>query len=116
MDSWKERILIIYGCDGIGKSATFIYLSNLFNKYKVLYFNLKIIMSNKEESYNIFTFEIMRYFTVNRKYSDMEEVNKINYQDYLDYIKNIKKEDFNFGEELIKFIKYKQCNYETLLP
>ena len=115
MDSWKERILIIYGCDGIGKSATFIYLSNLFNKYKVLYFNLKIIMSNKEESYNLFTFEIMRYFTVNRKYSDMEEVNKINYQDYLDYIKNIKKEDFNFGEELIKFIKYKQCNYETLL-
>ena len=64
MKNYIETILIIYGCEGIGKSVTFIYLSNLFNNYKVLYFNVKLIMSDENESFDLFSFEIMRYFTI----------------------------------------------------
>ena len=36
-----DVILKIYGCDGIGKSLSFVYLQSLINKYKIVYFNLK---------------------------------------------------------------------------
>ena len=73
MDNWDERILIIYGCKGIGKTVSFIYLSNLYNKYKVLYFNIKLIMSNEKESCDLFIFEIMRYFTISQKNVNTEQ-------------------------------------------
>ena len=33
MNHLIKAILIIYGCDGIGKTVTYIYLSNLYNNY-----------------------------------------------------------------------------------
>jgi len=115
MESWKKKILIIYGCDGIGKSATYIYLSNLYNSYKVLYFNLKIIMKNKYESYDLFAYEIMRYFTINVKQGNDEEKNKYNYEQYLETIKKIDKNNFNFWKEVIKFMNNNNIVNETLL-
>ena len=115
MDNWDERILIIYGCDGIGKTVSFIYLSNLYNKYKVLYFNIKLIMSNEKESCDLFIFEIMRYFTIPQKNVNTEQNCELNYVKYLNEIKNIKKDNFNFWEEIIKFVQSKLCNDEVLL-
>ena len=113
IESWGKKILIIYGCDGIGKSATFIYLSNLYNNYKVLYFNLKLIMKEKEENYDLFTYELMRYFTITEKNGNKEH----NYKQYLEAIKQINKNNFNFWDELIKFLNYNDNNdvNETLL-
>ena len=115
MENWIEKILIIYGCDGIGKSATFIYLSNLFNHYKVLYFNIKLIMSNEKESYNIFTFEIMRYYTADKNEITNKNINNMKYSEYLKEIKNINKIKFDFWEELLKFVKLKLFKKKTLL-
>ena len=115
MENWEEKILIIYGCDGIGKTVTFIYLSNLYINYKVLYFNIKLIMSNPKESYDLFIFEIMRYFTIFQKEGNTEKDSTLNYDNYLNEIKNIKKDNFNFWEEIIKFVKSKICYDEVLL-
>ena len=116
MENWNEKIFIIYGCDGIGKTVTFIYLSNLFNKFKVLYFNLKIIMSDKKESYDLFTFEIMRYFTIcNKQEQNIKNIKDFNYKQYLNELNNINKSNFNFWKELINFVKSKSCEEETLL-
>ena len=114
MESWDKKILIIYGCDGIGKSATYIYLSNLYNSYKVLYFNLKIIIKNEYESYDLFTYEIMRYFTISEKQGNNEDKNKYNYEQYLKAIKKIDKNNFNFWKEVLKFMDNNILN-ETLL-
>ena len=115
MENWDEKILIIYGCDGIGKTVTFIYLSNLYNNYKVLYFNIKLIMSNKKESCDLFTFEIMRYFTISQKDINTKDNCALNYEKYLNEIKNIKKENFNFWEEIIKFFQSRACENDTLI-
>ena len=113
-EDWDKKILIIYGCDGIGKSSTYIYLSNLYNNYKVLYFNLKAIMENKEESYDLFTFEIMRYFTVNKEDDNNEDTKNENFALYLEAINNINKNNFNFWEEVLKFLNNNEYN-DTLL-
>lgn len=84
MNLLVKAILIIYGCDGIGKTVTYIYLSNLFNDYKILYFNLKLIMSDEKESYNLFIYEIMRYFTICQETENKEDENKYNYEKYLE--------------------------------
>ena len=48
----KDKILKIYGCDGIGKSITFVYLQSLKKNYNTIYFNLKefeLSFTNKEK-------------------------------------------------------------------
>ena len=115
MENWIQKVLIIYGCNGIGKSSTFIYLSNLYNDYKVLYFNLKLIMTKEEERYDIFVFEIMRYYTVDENESQNNNINNKKYEEYLKQIKNINKIKFNFWAELKKFVESQRLKRKTLL-
>jgi len=98
----SERKLDIYGCDGIGKTITYIYLSNLTNSYKVLYFNVKTITLDEKHGYDLFVNEIMRFYTINKQ--NKEKIRQ-NFQSYKNIIKNIKKKNFNFWEEIEKFIK-----------
>ena len=42
----KERILKIFGVDGIGKSLTCVYLTSLMNNFRTIYFNLKEFFEN----------------------------------------------------------------------
>ena len=98
----SESKLDIYGCDGIGKTITYIYLSNLTNSYKVLYFNVKTITLDEKRGYDLFVNEIMRFYTINKQ--NKEKI-KRNFQSYKKIIKDMKKKDFNFWEEIEKFIK-----------
>lgn len=103
----NKRRLNIYGCDGIGKSITYIYLSNLINSYKVLYFNVKKITLDAKNGFDLYLNEIMRFYTINKQ---NDEKIKQNFQKYKNIIKDIKKIDFNFWEEIYKFI---QCNIKS---
>jgi len=97
-----KRRLNIFGCDGIGKSITYIYLSNLINSYKVLYFNVKTITSDEKKGFDLYLNEIMRFYTINKQ---NDEKIKQNFQKYKNIIKDIKRKDFNFWEEIYKFIQ-----------
>ena len=98
----SERKLDIYGCDGIGKTITYIYLSNLTNSFKVLYFNVKAITLDEKHGYDLFVNEIMRFYIINKQ--NKQKI-KQNFESYKNIIKDMKKKDFNFWEEVEKFIK-----------
>lgn len=120
MEKPYEKILKVYGCDGIGKSATYIYLSNIFNSFKVLYFNLKKInlsKNNKEilKDNEIYKFELMRYFTLNKNCVSSNFFKNSSYKQYLEELKNIKEDPFNFWEELYNFAKNKRYYEKTLI-
>lgn len=104
MDS-QEKIMKIFGCDGIGKSISFIYLTSLKNNFKTVYFNLKEFhnaeISKKKE---IFKYQLMNYYTNTINYNSEEtkaRIIKNNYDNFSKVIENIEnnyKQDFNFWD------------------
>ena len=84
---------------------TYLYLTNIINHYRILYFTLKNFTDDKNKSYEIFKQEIMRYFTIVQNTIMNEEYIKTGFNNYLDYIKKIDKTNFNFWNELFKLIK-----------
>ena len=113
----SSKILKIYGCDGIGKSATYIYLSYILNSFNVLYFNLKKIYSYKEKlkNHEIYKFELMRYFTANKDINLSNKLKQEAYKQYLDEIQNVKEESFDFWDELLNFVKRNKYNRTTII-
>jgi len=112
--------LKIFGCYGIGKTMTYLYLSNIFKDYKILYFNLKKFIPKKEittkiDEYNLFVKEIMRYFTISVEESKNDSEINENYNLYLNEIQAVSKTNFDFWKELIKFMKSNSLEYDTLL-
>ena len=51
MNNKELNELKIFGCDGIGKTMTYLYLSNIYNEYKILYFNIKKVTPD-QDGYN----------------------------------------------------------------
>ena len=47
---------------------------------------IKLIMSDKNESYDLFIYEIMRYYTITEKLRNEEDIKKANYNKYLENI------------------------------
>ena len=109
--------MIIIGNDGIGKSVSLQYLSNLNLDYPVLYFNFKMM-----EIYDLIEYislEIMKGF-LNRKSIDYNNCNnevfsetiKKNFGKYIDFLKNFREIAFNksfwdilyiiFSDDLLK--------------
>ena len=107
MNNKHENELKIYGCNGIGKTITYLYLSNIYNEYKILYFNIKKITPD-QDGYNLFIIEIMRYFTIS--YESLNDITSIetNYNNYSNEMKSIENSGFNFWKELAKFIDQKR--------
>ena len=60
----KNKVLKILGCDGVGKSLSFIYLQSLKKNYKILYFNLKELYSSRYlQKIEIFKKQLLMYFS-----------------------------------------------------
>lgn len=87
-----KYILKMYGSDGIGKSITLLYYMSIEIKYKMIYFNLKDIFSNRGDPYTYFLNALMKFYstyhydldtTENQK--ENEENDKLNYNLYLNF-------------------------------
>lgn len=64
MNHEVERVMKIFGVDGVGKSLTFVYLTSLRNNFKIIYFNLKEFFDkNRTEIINIFKSQLVHYYT-----------------------------------------------------
>ena len=99
--------LKIFGCDGIGKTMTYLYLSNIYNEYKILYFNIKKVTPD-QDGYNLFIKEIMRYFTISHEFLNDSTSIETNYNNYSKEMKPIENLVFNFWKELAKFLDLKR--------
>ena len=99
--------LKIFGCDGIGKTMTYLYLSNIYNEYKILYFNIKKVTPD-QDGYNLFIKEIMRYFTISHEFLNDSTSIETNYNNYSKEMKSIENLVFNFWKELAKFLDLKR--------
>ena len=69
----EDIILKIFGCDGIGKSLTFLYLTLLKNNFKVVYFNLKEINQKYANKLNIIEYQLLSYFSANLNGNESEK-------------------------------------------
>ena len=106
MDSNDEIIMKIFGCDGVGKSISFIYLCTLKNNFKTVYFNLKEIHNaNNSKKIEIFINQLITYFTdnisnINNEIQD--QLLKKKYDNFMEIIqileKNRRKETIDFWE------------------
>ena len=95
----KDKILKIYGCDGIGKSVTFVYLQSLKKNYSTIYFNLKefeLSLTNKQKV-DKFKKQLLTYFSLDctNVINNMESLNKLAYKEYEELIKNLKLNEDN---------------------
>ena len=93
MDS-EEIIMKIFGCDGVGKSISFIYLTSLKNNFKTVYFNLKEF-HNAENSriLEIFKYQLMNYYISQNILEDKKEkIYKKNFDLFSEKIESIEKE------------------------
>ena len=96
MDNREEKIMKIYGVDGIGKSLTFVYLTSLINNFKIIYFNLKEFHSKKYlELINIFKSQLTNYYTpeIDDLYDYENKKEIINKNTFDDYFESMKKFD-----------------------
>lgn len=114
----NEIIMKIFGCDGIGKSITFVYLSSLINNFVTVYFNLKEFHNaNPLIRKEIFKYQLINYFTDGSQELDLltdedkkKEACKIKFKNAIKNINNfeneiIKEYDFwNMFEKLIENI------------
>ena len=116
-----EIIMKIYGCDGIGISVSFIYLTSLINNFKSIYFNLKEFRNkSKLEKIEIFKYQLMNFYTFdinkinNDKYIENILYNE-NFQNYkkfinaLEFVKN--KDEINFWDLINITIKNLENNF-----
>ena len=87
----KNKVLKILGCDGVGKSLTFIYLQSLIKNYKILYFNLKEFYTSRYlQKIEIFKKQLLMYFSEDdQNWKNKEIINKFKYNQYNELIKNI---------------------------
>ena len=124
MDDENEKIMKVFGVDGIGKSITCIYLTSLINNFKTIYFNLKEFYN--EDSYkncskknDIFKSQLINYYTNENNCKDKKEADKINRNDFETYLKSMQtfdesfmnKSDFNFWKFLEKIIEEYSRSY-----
>ena len=88
-----DVVLKIYGCDGIGKSLSFVYLQSLINKYKVVYFNLKEFhLLDYWKTIEIFKKQLLMYYSQNNSNTiNKERLNRHNYERYNQLIKKLDK-------------------------
>ena len=90
MDSSNELIMKIFGCDGIGKSISFIYLGSLKNNFRTVYFNLKEINNAKKtKKIEIFKKQILAYYTENIEENDILIQDDIYFEKYKLFLKNL---------------------------
>ena len=111
MDSSNELIMKIFGCDGIGKSISFIYLGSLKNNFRTVYFNLKEINNAKKtKKIEIFKKQILAYYTENIEENDILIQDDIYFEKYKLFLKNLQifdkekdKEEIDFWELFVIF-------------
>ena len=86
-----DVILKIYGCDGIGKSLSFVYLQSLINKYKIVYFNLKEFhFLDHWKTIEVFKKQLLMYYSTNNTNTNNKEIkNKYNFNRYNQLIKKL---------------------------
>ena len=120
-----DIILKIFGCDGIGKSISYIYLGTLINNFKVVYFNLKEInQASSSEQFNIFKYQLMMYYTQNIEaignIKSRDGICSLNYDYYIKKIQSIEEEflkdnqSFDFWK-LFKNLIIKHDIYDKVL-
>lgn len=116
-----DIVLKIFGCDGIGKSLSFLYLTTLINDFQIIYFNLKEInlSSNKLKTIE---FQLMSYFSTDINDLKTEEIKnkllKLYYQQYKNFIENLEKNfavDSDFWMILEKLIEKNENNLNILV-
>jgi len=111
MNHEVEKVMKIYGVDGIGKSLTFIYLTSLKNNFKIIYFNLKEFFDkNRTEIINIFKSQLVNYYT-NKYEDDKISGNNINLPNLKDKQYKTK---FNYLQKLFKGIDEKINNKDEI--
>ena len=92
--SSSDITLKIFGCDGIGKSWTFLYLTTLINDFNIIYFNLKEIYQSPNMLKTI-EYQLMTYFSTNLNHINNEIrkdiISKNLYQSYKNKIENLEK-------------------------
>ena len=128
MNNGEEKIMKIYGVDGIGKSLTFIYLTSLINNFKIIYFNLKeFYLKNYSELINIFKYQLTNYYTLEKddlnKYKIKKDIiDKNTFDDYSESMKifnnKIKYEnkvDFWYLLDIFVNMISKNYSYKVLL-
>ena len=94
MGNGKERIMKIFGVDGIGKSLTCIYLTSLMNNFRTIYFNLKEFFENSDNNIvKLFKSQLTNYYANGiNKNSELNSSND----------KEIYKDRFSMYEESMK--------------
>ena len=103
MNNQEEKIMKIYGVDGIGKSLTFVYLTSLINNFKIIYFNLKEFYSKKYlELINAFKSQLTNYYTSEKNdlnnYENKKDI--IDKNTFDDYSQSMEKFDNRIREEI----------------
>ena len=112
----NEIIMKIFGCDGIGKSITFIYLTSLINNFVTVYFNLKEFHNTPYlAKLELFKYQLINYFTDGIKDIDLlknqNDINeaynfKFNFVlNFINQLENEMKKEFDFWYFFEIFIK-----------
>ena len=113
--SSNDIMLKIFGCDDIGKSLTFLYLTLLINEFKIIYFNLKEIKQSKDKLKTI-EYQLMQYFSSNtiliKNKEDKEKISKYYYQMYKMRIELLEKKFSKYSDfwDIFEFLIEKNDN------
>ena len=125
----NKYILKMYGSDGIGKSITLLYYMSIETKYRMIYFNLKDIFSNRSDSYSYFLNALMKYYstydddldsTKDQKEKEENDRDKSNYESYLNFIESLKTNSNlpaknNFWDLLNFFCEMRKFNGKSII-
>ena len=113
--SSQDITLKIFGCDGIGKSLTFLYLTSLRNDFKIIYFNLKEI-NQSNNKLKLIEYQLMIYFSTDvtdiKEKDQKEKLCKYFYQNYLEKIQLLENEfdkDSDFWD-ILEYLIHKNDN------
>ncbi len=128
----NNKILKIYGSDGIGKSITFLYFRTINFEpemdYKIIYFNLKDIFKYKVNISSYFRGALMQFYSRKNYFSleknttsNDEDINKFNYKIYLNQIRKFNyslkyhKIPNTFWEIFSHFFEFIKNEYHALI-
>ena len=119
--STQNITLKIFGCDGIGKSLTFLYLTSLRFDFKIIYFNLKEI-NQSNNKLKLIEYQLMIYFSTDltdlKEKEQKEKLCKYFYQNYLKKIQLLENEfdkDSDFWNILDYLIRKNDNNLKKLV-